>query len=387
LANKDVIRINRIIKNTISVIQDSKDAIFDIAESARKEVQELMTELKKLRHEATEMMNECESLEIKVANGRKKLAAINKNYDAYTEKEMAEAYQKTQDLIVQLAVARERERQVIIRRNEIEVRLKNALETVQKAEKLVIQVGTVLDYLSGDLQKVDEHLEDCENKRILAIRVIKAQEDERHRIAREIHDGPAQSMSNVVLKAEICGKLAGIDINKAITELNELKDIVRDCLKDVRRIIYDLRPMSIDDLGLKPTLQKYIENFKEDNQMNLELKMRGNIDRIKDNNIVLAVFRVVQECLNNVRKHAKASFVSVQLECNDKNITIRVKDDGKGFDTSLLDELEFDENGGFGLLGMKERVELLEGSFSIKSSVGSGTTVCVKLPNDLQGVT
>ncbi len=386
MANNDVIRINEIIKNTLNVIEQSRGAIYDIAESARKEVQELKDELKKLRYKASELVKECERLEIKVAISRKKLAVISQDFNRYSEEEMKEAYQRTNDLIVQHAVARERERQAIIRRNDIEVRLKNALETVKKAEMLVIQVGTVLNYLSGDLQRVDEHLENCENKRILAIRIIKAQEDERRRVAREIHDGPAQAMSNVVLKAEICGKLAGIDINKALDELSNLKGIVRGCLKDVRRIIYDLRPMSIDDLGLKPTLQKYIENFKEENHLDLDLKIRGNIGRIKDNNIILAIFRVIQECLNNVRKHANANFVSVQLECTDKDITIRVKDDGRGFDTSLLDEIEHDENGGLGVLGMKERVELLEGSFSIKSTVGAGTTVSVKLPNDLQGV-
>lgn len=232
---------------------------------------------------------------------------------------------------------------------------------------------------------MDEHFENAESKRLLAVRIIKAQEDERRRIAREMHDGPAQAMSNVVLKAEICEKMAEMDMNKAINELKGLKDVVRSCLKDVRRIIYDLRPMSIDDLGLKPTLQKYIESFSQQNKVSVELKVRGEDGRIKDSNIILTVFRVVQECLNNIRKHAQATSVVIQMECVENSITLRIKDDGKGFETSKLSEANRDESGGFGLLGMKERVELLEGSFGIDSAIGMGTTIRVQLPYELQG--
>ena len=218
----------------------------------------------------------------------------------------------------------------------------------------------------------------------MAIRIIKAQEDERRRIAREMHDGPAQAMSNVVLKAEICEKMAEVDMDKAIIELKGLKEVVRSCLKDVRRIIYDLRPMSIDDLGLKPTLQKYIESFSQQYNLRIELKIRGEEPQIKDSNIILIVFRVVQESLNNIRKHSQATSASVQLECIDGNLTVRIKDDGKGFDLSSLGETAAD-GGGFGVLGMKERVELMEGTFNIDSAIGTGTTVRIQLPYELRG--
>ena len=91
--------------------------------------------------------------------------------------------------------------------------------------------------------------------------------------------------------------MAGIDMDKTIDELRSLKDVVRSCLKDVRRIIYDLRPMSIDDLGLRTTLQKYIESFQNEHSIRIDLKIKGNDSRIKDSNIALAIFRVVQEAL------------------------------------------------------------------------------------------
>lgn len=367
------------------MIEQSRSDIFDIAESARREVAELKEEFQRCKLEAYDIMLRCRDLDVRVVESRQRLANISQRFNEHSEEDMKNAYMEANDLIVQLAVEREREKQIIRRRNDVERRLKSAKETVAKAEKLVAQVGTVFSYLSGDLQRIDERMESSENKRYLALRVIKAQEIERRRIAREMHDGPAQALSNVVLKAEICEKLAEMDMGKALTELGNLKDVVRSCLTDVRRIIYDLRPMSIDDLGLKPTLQKYIENFSNQNNIRIDLSVRGDETRIRDNNIMLAIFRVVQECLSNTGKHADATFVSIQLECTDTVVVLRIKDDGVGFDTSTLNEYNRDEHGGFGVFGMKERVELLEGTFSINSVIGNGTTVKVKLPYELQG--
>ncbi len=383
--NIGIKKINDIVKSTLSVIEESKGAIFEISENARKEVYNLKDELQYLKAEASLIMNDCQKLELRVIKSRQRLANINRNFDKYSEEEMKQAYKETNDLMVELAVCREREKHIIIRRNDVERRLKSAIETVGKAEKLVAQVGTVLNYLSGDLQKLDEHFENAESKRLIAIRIIKAQENERRRIAREIHDGPAQAMSNVVLKAEICEKMAGIDMDKTIDELRSLKDVVRSCLKDVRRVIYDLRPMSIDDLGLKTTLQKYIESFKNEHPIRIELKIKGNDSRIKDSNIALAIFRVVQETLNNTYKHANATSVSIQLECAENSILLRIKDDGEGFDISSLQDISRDDEGGFGIIGMKERIELLEGTFKISSEINEGTTVKVKLPYEIQG--
>ena len=163
MANVGIKRINDIIKSTLHVIEQSKGAIFEIAENARKEVTNLKEELQKFKQDVQIIMHECELLEAKVAKSRSRLAAINRDFQRYSEEEMKEAYQETNDLMVQLAVTREREKQTIIRRNDVERRLKNALETVGKAEKLVAQVGTVFNYLKGDLHKMDEHFENAES--------------------------------------------------------------------------------------------------------------------------------------------------------------------------------------------------------------------------------
>ncbi len=384
MSKMDMKKINEIIKGTLAVIEDSKGAIFDIAENARREVVYLKEEIVTLQSDVAGIISQCDDLEKRLARSRHKLAIISKEYEKYSEKEMQAAYQEANQMLVDLEVARERERQTIIRRNDTERKLKWASETVGKAERLVARVGTVFDYLSNDLQKLDNHLEGAENKKNLAIQIIRTQEDERRRIAREMHDGPAQAMTNVVLKAEVCERLAEVDIQKAKLELTGLKSIVRACLKDVRRIIYDLRPMSIDDLGLRPTLSKYVESYGIESNFQIELKIIGDDGRIKDRNIIIAIFRVVQESLNNIRKHAQANSVFILMECSNSGINLRIKDDGKGFDIKCLERRGINDTDRLGIYGMKERVELLEGKFSIDSVPGKGTTVKVYLPYSIQ---
>jgi two-component system sensor histidine kinase DegS len=255
----DITRLKRIVKNTLNMIDKSREAIYDIAEGARRECSRLEDELKQLKIEVERIIIQGEELEQQLKKSRMKLALISKNFDKYGQDDIRLAYESADKIRIELAVNREREKFTIVRRNDLERRLKETYGTVKRAEELVNQVGTVMDYLSGDLSNLDIQLEDAEKRKYLAVRIIKAQEEERSRVAREIHDGPAQMMSNVVLKAEICEKLIDVDLEKARAELNNLKKAVRNSLMDVRRIIYDLKPMSLEDLGLIPTLQKYVE--------------------------------------------------------------------------------------------------------------------------------
>lgn len=381
MASFDVAHLNRIIKETLSMIDKSREAIYDIAEGARRECSRLEEELQELKLEVQGIIQQSDILESELKKSRMRLAAISKNFDRYTQDDIRIAYENADKIRIELAVNREREKYSIIRRNDLERRLKEAYGTVSKAEQLVNQVGTIMDYLSGDLSNLNDHLDDSEKRKYLAIRVIKAQEEERSRVAREIHDGPAQSMSNVVLKAEICEKLIDINLDQARSELKHLKKIVRDSLKDVRRIIYDLRPMSLEDLGLLPTLQKYVESFSLETGIEVSFHRRGLDMAIDDKNLNLTIFRVVQEALNNVRKHSEAKTADVRVEFTPVSVALKVSDTGKGFNTNRMKVEKDDNSGGFGLFSMKERIELMNGKMEITSQPGKGTVVKVVLPH------
>jgi two-component system sensor histidine kinase DegS len=186
-------------------------------------------------------------------------------------------------------------------------------------------------------------------------------------------------MSNVVLKAEICERMIDVDLEKAREELRNLKKIVRDSLQDVRKIIYNLRPMSLDDLGLVPTPQRFLLTFQEDSGISVSFKTRGTCDDMKSV-IALTVFRIVQEATNNVIKHANCNSVSITLEFNDKGLRLNIFDNGRGFDLETLKAKNDDMSSGFGLYSMRERIELLGGTFNISSEPGRGTRLNISIP-------
>jgi len=380
IAKNSDLKIGDIIKKTLDAIEKSRSAIFDIAEGARREVNALREEIKSLQQDVLQIISETDRLELEMKRSMGLLAAINREYAKNSQEDMRKAYEAADKVRVDLAVNREREKQGIQKRNELEQRLKNTIDTVNKAEQVVAQVGVALGFLSGDLANFGEQMESADNKRLLAMKIIKAHEEERSRISREIHDGPAQAMSNVVLKAEIVEKLFDVDMVKTRVELANLKTITRNSLQDVRRIIYDLRPMSLDDLGLKPTLIKYLESFMTDYGVHTEILFRGEERMLDNKTIILAVFRIVQECLSNIRKHAQAKNVTVTIEFAPKSVLLRIRDDGKGFEPERLNEVRMNTNGGFGLFGMRERIDMLDGTMEFDTAPGKGTTVRVMLP-------
>lgn len=375
----DIGKLDKIIKKTIEAINNSKTEIYEIAESARRECKRLDEELSQLKIQVKDLIETVGRIEEELKESKRKLMAVNRNYTKYTQEELKEAYEKADNLRVELAVKREQEQFYIRRRNDLEIRIREAYKTVQKADNLITQVGAALGYLTGDLQDVSNQLENLQHRQLLGLQIIKAQEDERQRVARDIHDGPAQLMSNVVLKAEICERMIDVDLAKARIELQSLKKIVRDSLQDVRKIIYNLRPMSLDDLGLVPTLQRYILTFQEDTGISVFFKTKGTFEDIKSL-ISLTVFRIVQESISNIRKHADAKSVTINMEFMEKELRLYIYDDGKGFDMESLKEKNGDIGGGFGLISMRERIDLLGGELDIHSEPGKGTRLNIVIP-------
>lgn len=383
-ANEDsffsIKKLDTILKKTINTINESKSEIYDIAESARLQYKKLESELKELKIQVNVLIQNVEVVETQLKESKRKLLLKNRNFKLYTQDELEQAYKQADDLRIELAVKREKEQNLIKRRNDLEVRLKETLSTVQKADSLISNLGVALSYITGDLQSISSQLENLQQKQLFGVKIIQAQEEERQRVAREIHDGPAQSMSNAVMKAEICERIIDVDLERTRAELKVLKSVVRDSLKDIRQIIYNLRPMSLDDLGLIPTLQRYITTFIDLTGINISFKNRGCFDDI--NNIVsLTSFRLVQEGLNNIAKHSEAKNAAVNLEVINEKIKIYIIDDGKGFEKNQKkDSNEYSNSSGFGLMGMNERVNLLNGNLEIDSSPGKGTRIMISIP-------
>ncbi len=377
-------RLDEIIDTTIISIQQSGTEIKEISHFAKKEYQELEDEFLKLRIEASELIERVEKLDQEYRISKSKLIIVNKNYDSYSEKDMKKIYEKTDHLRVQLVLEREREMNIVKRRNELELHLKSVRNIVDKADKLSNDFELAHNMLHGSLKDLTEHLGQYQNERLLGYRIIHAQEEERQRVARELHDGPAQSLSNISFKAEICLKLIDKDIDKAKMEMQILRGHIHDTIGETRELIYNLRPMSIDDLGLVPTLERYIDKVESINNFSIQLNIQY-LDNLQSENVQkinsLTLFRIVQESLNNIQKYAKADEVIIDLIFCNRYTEIRITDNGCGFDVNQIKKDPLTHTG-LGVSIMQERVNLLAGKFVLSSKMGQGTSIFVRLPVD-----
>jgi two-component system sensor histidine kinase DegS len=204
--------------------------------------------------------------------------------------------------------------------------------------------------------------------------MIRAQEAERQRLARQMHDGPAQALSNFILQTEIAMRLFDVDQAKAKEELATMKGAATNTFQKVRDFIFELRPMMLDDLGLTPTLTRFVEAFKEQAGMDIRLTVSGLEQRLEPY-LEVMIFRAVQELLSNAQRHSQAVQVWVQIDASESDVKVSVDDNGKGFDASVGDE-----KGGMGLKVIRDRVEMLGGQMEIDSTVGKGTRVSFEIP-------
>lgn len=366
-----------IIKQTTEVIESSKEQIFTISENARLECNRVKKELEIIKNQTSETIRQVDEMEKKERYARIRLMTVDRNFKKFTEEDIKKAYETAAEFQLKLSLVRERETQLRLKRDELDRSLKLQMETMEKAEALVSQVGVVLGFIGGNLRDLNLKVESLQQNQQLGLQIILAQEEERKRVAREIHDGPAQSMANVVLRMEFCEKLIDMDVEKLRQELNELKDSVRNTLQDVRKIIFDLRPMALDDLGFVPAIRRYIADFEEKNLIPVKLSINGQEQRFHGA-LEIALFRLIQESLNNVKKHAKATEVTVSVKIETDYIKVAVKDNGKGFEIDKISDNHHRDS--FGLISMQERVELLGGEWDIKSAPGKGTNINFLVP-------
>ncbi|MCL6477968.1 MAG: sensor histidine kinase [Peptococcaceae bacterium] len=373
----DAATLDKIIQETLSAIENGKRQVFDIAENIRIEYVRLKGELEETRKEVAAIVAEVDALSREDKKARRRLAEVSKNFTKFTENDIKQAYENAQNKQIQLAKLKGKESLLRYKRDSMEQRLRRLENMLNKAESLVSHLSVVINYLTGDLKDLSQRIGEMQQVHQLGISIIKAQEEERRRVARDVHDGPAQLLANIVMRAEFCLKLMDVDSARVREELCALQEMVRQSLQDVRKIIFDLRPMVLDDLGLVPAVKRYTEDFKTQYGLPVDLVVIGNPRRFPMT-IEVALFRVLQECLSNIRKHARASQVMVKVEILPNKINLSIKDDGIGFNLDRV--INGSGREGFGLISMRERTQILKGEININTAPGQGTLISVSVP-------
>lgn len=371
--------INRVIAKAIQVMEDSKYQIYEICETARTELEALEKELEQVLQETIQTIDKVDQLEMDYRRARIRLTEVSRDFVTYTEQDIKTAYEKATQIQLDLMFYREKETYLKSRRDDLQQRVRNIESSIERAEMISSQINVVHEYLSGDLSQVTRMIESAKTRQMIGLKIILAQEEERKRIAREIHDGPAQSLANIVLRTEIAERmLLKKEFEMVQEELIDLKSQVRSGLEELRKIIFNLRPMALDDLGLVPTLRKFVQDFEEKSKIHTIFELIGKEIRMPSA-MEAAIYRLVQEAFSNVSKHANATYVSLEISYNPKIITLTIKDNGVGFQVGIVDQ-PASRNSHFGLIGMKERVELVEGRMDIDSNIGQGTKIMIEIP-------
>ena len=266
--------------------------------------------------------------------------------------------------------------------------MRGQLEKLQSDQKHLSQLVTlyqqVLEFapLEGLSPQTQEAGQQKISPQAAVISIIEAQEQERLRLSRQMHDGPAQSLTNLVLQAEICERLFDRNPERVRTELAELKNSVIHTFKSVKEFIFELRPMMLDDLGLVPTMRRYVDGVAEEGFKGLTLQFVGKERRLAPHQEV-TIFRVTQALIHLGRNQSRASNIAIRLNLDDHQVDVTYEDDGMGFD---IDEaLSSSDAAQLNLPMLRERIEMLGGTISFHSSPGKGLRARLTLPVEPEG--
>jgi two-component system, NarL family, sensor histidine kinase DegS len=281
------------------------------------------------------------------------------------------------DLQAAYTAALDAQKRLFMMRGQLE-KLQSDQHNIGRYVDYLRKVNDSLQFASGGLSSTSTPtgLDADASGQASIVRIIEAQEQERQRLVRQLHDGPAQSLTNLILQAEICERVFDSDAERARHELGELKTAVTATFQKVRDYMFDLRPMMLDDLGLIPTLRRYVDHYNEKSGVPAVLTVTG-VERRFASYKEVVIFRVIQELLANVRVHSHATRAQVFLDVSEDLVQATVEDNGSGF--NVAEVLNASQPKGIGLSTLKERVAMLGGDLRIDSAAGRGTKVALQM--------
>lgn len=376
----DINIINTIIKKVISQIGSSREQILTIVDNVRNDQDNLKMELAKIKKDVHVIINEVDVLQKQDKIMRQKLVEVSSDFNKYNENDIKAVYDKALEIKVKFITKTNEEKALRLRRDQLEISLKRSAQSIEGGEKIINQISIAMGYLEGDILTILEST-DKNSEMIIGVKILEAQENERKRIARDIHDGPAQHMANAIMKADLCTRIIKRDLEDGLKELMDLKESVKMALKEVRSIIFDLRPMSLDDLGLNQTIRETVNAVSEETGIKIDLRLRPMKAEAEVEPIIqVAIYRIIQEIFNNIKKHSKAKHVELTLEFGTKYLMLTLSDDGIGFDVEETLKRVKTKGSSYGLISLLDRVTQLQGEIQIKSDKGVGTIYNVKLP-------
>jgi two-component system sensor histidine kinase DegS len=337
-----------------------------ILEQTSEEYERVQKELKEVDILIKQSTTEVEKLAQRNAQLTNKLRTMEANIDTVPRQDIKEIYNAAQEAQMRLFMMRGQVEQLQSKQETMKQFAESLRKILDVSDNLLASLGDGAGAAKPGSQTANGEVSGI-------VKIINAQETERQRLANQLHDGPAQSLTNLILQAEICERLLDSDPIRARTELTELKHAVTGTFQKVREFIFDLRPMMLDDLGLIPTLKKSIEDYEQKSGIACNLTISGKDLRMPPHTEV-TIFRVTQELLKNVRSHAQATHIQIALDITDERAKVSIEDDGIGFNVKEVMSAS-QQRKTIGLSTMREQVDMLGGEIDFNSDPGRGTRV------------
>lgn len=343
--------------------EETTSELDELIESLNIERQRIAAELRDIGNKIDQSRGEVERLAQRNTAITSELRMMERDFEAVPRVNIKALYETAQEV----------QQRLFSMRGQLE-RFQAEEEILRRYQEMLEAIGEAVEHLT----RGGSGGEPPPSAQALIVRVIDAQEAERERLARQMHDGPAQSLTNFILQVEICQTLLDRDPDRARTELENLKTAANAAFQRVRDFIFDLRPMMLTDLGLRPTLKRYIDAFREKTGIEAVFEFIGQERRLESYREVL-IFRGIQELLANVRDHSGATQVVVTLEVDQDTVRTVVEDNGRGFGTGEL-KLDPDSSKALGLGTLHNRVSLVGGRMNIISESGQGAKIEMIIP-------
>jgi len=220
-----------------------------------------------------------------------------------------------------------------------------------------------------DLEKENEH-------------IVSTQEETRRKLARDLHDGPTQSVAAIAMRLSVARRLIDQDVPETKLELEKIEDLARRTTKEIRHMLFLLRPLALENEGLQAAMEAMATKMRETYQQDVQAQIDPTIVSLIEQGKQTVIFYIAEEAVNNARKHAQAEHIWVRLKSIPKEssiVLLEIVDDGVGFDLDSVTK-SYDKRGSLGMINLRERTDLVNGLLNVKSAPGQGTRVRVYIP-------
>lgn len=214
-------------------------------------------------------------------------------------------------------------------------------------------------------------------------RIVAVEEEARKKLARDLHDGPTQSVSAIAMRVNYIRQLFVRDPSNVPDELLKVEDLARKTTKEIRHMLFTLRPLVLENQGLIPALEQLAQKMKETHNLDVTIQSQPGVETMITSQAQGVLFYIIEEAVNNARKHAQAQHHYVRLLRRENYLVVEIEDDGVGFDAGAVDS-NYDQRGSLGMINMRERAALVEGTLLVDSAPGRGTKISVLIPLPVQ---